>query len=81
MELVLRDRLSLGFLSSWISLKLLGAALVPDLLRCGREDTGKAIFVPSGELLCKIEYVRWHSKYVSMKTGETKYTHHSCISE
>lgn len=42
---------------------------------------GKAILVPRGELLCKIKYGSWHSEYVSMKTGEAKYTHLNCISE
>lgn len=39
-----------------------------------REHTGKAIFVPRGKLLCKVEYVKRYSKYVSKRDRSAKYT-------
>lgn len=37
------------------------------------EHIRRAIFVPRGELLCKVEFVNWHSKYVHMNSAGAKY--------
>lgn len=52
-ELVQRDRLSLGFLSSWISLKPLGAALVPDLCAAGGRTQEKLFLCQAASCYAK----------------------------
>lgn len=69
------DILVAGLTGDQDSLKL---PQVPRLCRTGseryrKERIRRAIFVPRGELLCKVEYVSWHSKYVRLWTGEAKY--------
>lgn len=44
--------------------------------RYRRERTGRVIFVPRGELLCKAEYASWHLKYACPKDRKAKYTYY-----